>query len=181
MADAMFGAPFGKNKFHTHAIFPLAMKRLRKVLIILICVAGSGCSGLMDSDVRQAKAIMRMPEEQRGQAFDKMPPNKQLDVYLAGATRVDPPIRLQGYLAAHWKEILPVVKERLASESDGRLAQLTPALVAISDSYCSLADRVDVLSAVTQAIPRMAEYYQVAAEEDLRNISHPVKRLPPCL
>jgi hypothetical protein len=134
---------------------------------------------MMDADVRQAQAIVKLPEWQRQGALAKMPAIKQMDVYLAGAT-ADPPMVLQGYVAANWKVVLPVVKERLATESDGRLAQLTPLFVTISDSYCSLADRVDVLTAVSQAIPRMAEYYQVAAEEDLKKISASAKRLPPC-
>lgn len=158
------------------------MNHLSKTAIFFgcSCLAMSACSGLMESDVRQAKAIMRMPENERQQAFDKMPLNKQLDLYLAGATKIEPPTMLEGYLAAHWKSVLPVVKERVASESGGRLAQLTPVPVIISDSYCSLADSVDVLSSVSAAIPRMAEYNQVAAEPDLRNISQPAKRLPTC-
>lgn len=180
MVDGIIAELFGKNRIQRQLACSLSMNRLPMLATIFACLAITACSGLMDSDVRQAKAIMKLPEEQRPQAFAKMAPNKQLDVYLAGATKIEPPTMLQGYLAANWKSILPVVKERLASESDGRLAQLTPVLVAISDSYCSLANRVDVLSAVSQAIPRMAEYYQVAAEEDLKNISQPAKRLPPC-
>lgn len=183
MLNGVSGELFGMNRVQRHLALRLATNRLSKPVITFAytCLAMSACSGLMDSNVRQAKAIMRMPEDQRQQAIDKMPPNEQLDVYLAGATKIEPPIMLQSYLAANWKTVLPVVKERLASESGGRLAQLTPVLVTISDSYCSLADRVDVLSAVSQAITRMAEYYRVAAEEDLRNISQPAKRLPPCM
>jgi hypothetical protein len=177
------GELFRMNRVQRHLALRLAMNGLSEIAILFACacLAMSACSGRMDSDVRQAKAIMRMPENQRQQAFDKITPSKQLDVYLAGATKVEPPIMLQGYLAANWRAVLPVVKERLASETDARLAQLTPVLVIISDSYCSLADRVDVLSAVSAAIPRMAEYNQVAAEQDLRNISQPAKRLTPCM
>ena len=157
----------------------LDTRRLFEPAIVFAWLAVSGCSWIVDSDVKQAQAIVKLPEWQRQDALAKMPPNKQMDVYLAGAT-ADPPMVLQGYVAANWKTVLPAVKERLATESGGRLAQLTPLLVTISDSYCSLADRVDVLTAVSQAIPRMAEYYQVAAEEDLRKISTRAKRLPPC-
>jgi hypothetical protein len=80
----------------------------------------------------------------------------------------------------NWKADLPIVKQRLASDSDGRLAQLMPVLVAISSNYCSLAERKDVLSLVSQAIPRMGDLYRASAEEDLKRIVHPTKQLPPC-
>jgi len=134
----------------------------------------------MGSDGKQARAIFRMSEEQRKQSFAELSPNKQVDVYIAGATRFEPPIPFQGYLAANWKSVLPVVKERLASESDGRLATLMPILVVISQNYCSLADREDVLSEVSKAIPRMGDHFRASTEEDLREITHPIKKLPPC-
>ena len=123
---------------------------------------------------------MRMSAEERQTAFANMPPSKQLDVYMAGATKFGPPIMFQYYVAANWKADLPIVKERLASESDGRLAQLMPILVAVSNNYCSLAERKDVLSLVSQAIPRVGEPYRASVEEDLRKIAHPTKQLTPC-
>ncbi len=123
---------------------------------------------------------MRMSALERKQAFASMSPIKQMDVYMAAATKLEPPIPYQGYLGANWKSVLPLVKERLASESDGRLAVLMPILVIISDNYCSLAERKDVLSLVSQAIPRMGDLYRASAEEDLKRIVHPTKQLPPC-
>jgi hypothetical protein len=109
-----------------------------------------------------------------------MSPKKQLDVYMAAAMKLEPPIPYQGYLAANWRTVLPVVKERLASESDGRLAALMPILVIISGNFCSLAERNDVLSLISQAIPRVGELYRASVEEDLRKIAHPTKQLTPC-
>jgi hypothetical protein len=134
----------------------------------------------LDSDAKQALEIMRMPEDQRQQAFAKLSPNKQVDVYLAGRMRVEPPLLSQFYLASNWRSVLPVVKDRLTTESDGRLASLMPVLVAISNNYCSFAERKDVTSLVSQAIPRMGRLYQESAEEDLKKISRPNKELPPC-
>lgn len=55
-----------------------------------------------------------------------------------------------------------------------------PILVAISNDYCSLAERKDVLALVSQAIPRMGPLYQRSAEEDLKRITRPTQRLSSC-
>jgi hypothetical protein len=154
----------------------------RIFILALLCTFSVivACRGFPDSDTRQAKALMRMSGQERQRAFANLQPNKQLDVYMAGATKFGPPIMFEYYVAANWKAVLPSVKERLVSESDRRLAALMPILVVISDNFCSLAERDDVLSLVSQATPRVGELYRASVEEDLRKIAHPTKQLPPC-
>src|SRR5260370_5872714 len=127
-----------------------------------------------------AGAILGMRKEQGQRASGKFPRKKQVEVYRGEGQNLEPPIPFQGYLAPNWKSVLPIVNQRLALESDGRLAALMPILVVISEHYCSLTERDDVLAEVSNAIPRMGEFYRTTAEEDLRKIAHPAKELPAC-
>lgn len=121
-----------------------------------------------------------MPEDRRQREVDRLSPDKQVDVYLAGITEIEPPLMMDEYLAANWKSVLPVIRDRMALGSDDRLPRLMPTLVTISNKYCSLADRKDVLDAVSAALPRMGGLYQASAEEDLNKIAHPTKQLAHC-
>jgi hypothetical protein len=76
--------------------------------------------GSFADDAKQARAILRLPSEQRRQALTQLTPDKQLDVYLYAATRVEPPLILANELAGNRQSILPRVKDRLASEVDER-------------------------------------------------------------
>jgi hypothetical protein len=127
---------------------------------------------------------MEMSPQQRREAFAGMPPNKQLDVYLYGSLRFEPGLMFSDEVASNWKSVLPVVKERLASESTHNedRTQLLWLLATISQNYCSLADRKDVLTAASQAIAGMDNAHRQYAEEPLNRISHPTnnKQLPSC-
>lgn len=92
------------------------MKRLHILVLLVVCFVMSSCPGRLGSDTTQALAIMRMPENERQREFNKLTPRRQVDVYLAGVTKVEPPLMLQAYLASNWKAVLPIVKERLVSD-----------------------------------------------------------------
>ena len=155
------------------------MTRQTEIALVGLCLALAGCLPPLDSDGQQALAIARMPAEEAQRAINKLSPDKQVDVYLAGGTQVEPPLMLQGYLAPNWRAVLPVVKARLASASSARVFELSNLLLIISQNFCSLAERDDVLSAVSAAGPR-AGPYRTSVEEDLKKILQPAKKLPTC-
>jgi hypothetical protein len=122
-----------------------------------------------------------MSAQQRREAFAGLPPNKQLDVYLYAATKVEPGLIFSDDVASNWKSVLPVLKDRLVSEpSEANRLQLMWLLAAISDNYCSLVERKDVLTVAAQTVAGMGEPRKGSAAEPLRKITHPAKQLPPC-
>ncbi len=144
------------------------------VLLALI----SGCS---NPDKEAAWAIIRTPSEQRGQALSRLTPEKQVDIFVYADTKIEPPLILAGEVASNWKSTLPIVKQRLASETDSRiLAGMMMILSATSSQYCSLSDREDVLSAASQAVNKIGAPYRDLAEKQLKEITHPQNRLSPC-
>jgi hypothetical protein len=144
------------------------------VLLTLI----SGCS---NPDKEAAWEIIRTPSEQRGQALSRLTPEKQVDIFVYADTKIEPPLILAGEVASNWKSTLPVVKQRLASETDSRiLAGMMMILSATSSQYCSLSDREDVLSAASQAVNKIGAPYRDLAEKQLKEITHPQNRLSPC-
>lgn len=144
------------------------------VLLALI----SGCS---DPDRETAWKIIKMSPEQRIQALSRLAPEKQVDIFVYAYTRIEPPTILAGEVASNWKSTLPVVKQRLTSETDDRiLAGMMMILSATSAQYCSLSDREDVLSAASQAANKIGAPYRDLAEKQLEKITHPQNRLSPC-
>jgi hypothetical protein len=144
------------------------------VLLALIL----GCS---NPDKEAAWAIIRTPSEQRGQALSRLTPEKQVDIFVYADTKIEPPLILAGEVASNWKSTLPIVKQRLASETDSRiLAGMMMILSATSSQYCSLSDREDVLSAASQAVNKIGAPYRDLAEKQLKEITQPQNRLSPC-
>lgn len=157
------------------------MKRLQIFFLFCTCLLFFGCSGCTNPDAEQARAIIRMSPQQRREAFAGLPPSKQLDVYLYAATKVEPGLIFSDDVAANWRSVLPVLKERLASESNEKSRlQLIWLLAAISDNYCSLAERKDVLGVASQATAAMGELRKTSADEALRKIANPPKQLSEC-
>ncbi len=157
------------------------MKGVTALAIVFVSLTFASCDGGPDADVKQARAIVQLPREQRRQALAALPPDKQLDVYLYAATRIEPPVILANELAMNGPSILPHVRDRLASErNDRRFTQLMLILVAISASDCSLEKRTDILGVIEQAIPRMSKADGELANHLLEGITHPLKQLPPC-
>jgi hypothetical protein len=156
---------------------------MKCLLVLPLCAAAAlpGCGGCTDPNAKHARAIIEMSPQQRRQALAELPPDKQLDVYLYAATRVEPPLILANELVANGPSILPQLKGRLASERDERrFTQLMLILVAISAGDCSLEKRRDVLGIVEQAIPKMKEDNKQLAEHLLAAVAHPPRQLPPC-
>jgi hypothetical protein len=141
-----------------------------------------GCLGCWNPNpnAKRAREIIRMPSEQRRQVLASLPPGMQVDIYIYASTNFEPPFLLYE-VAPNWKLILPVVKERLSTGTDDLTNfQLLWLLVAISESYCSLTERQDVLNAASQAVARMGPY-KAAAQEPLRRLNHtPANHLPTC-
>jgi hypothetical protein len=157
------------------------MKRVALLALVWLSFALAGCGHSTDPNVEQAKAIIRLPVNQRPKALAELPLNKQLDVYLYAATRVEPPLVLAKEVASNGPSILPTVRDRLAAEADDRrFTQLMLILVAVSASQCSLEKRADILDVVQRAIPRMKEENRETANHLLEAIKHPEKQLPPC-
>jgi|SRR5579883_121413 len=155
----------------------------RALLLVLVCLsfALSGCGDSSDPDVERAKAIVRLSADQRQKALVELPLDKQLDVYLYAATKVEPPLVLAKEVASNGPSILLTVKNRLAAEADDRrFTQLMLILVAVSASHCSLEKRSDILDIVQRTIPRMKEENKETASHLLEAIKHPDKQLPPC-
>jgi len=138
----------------------------------------SGCS---NPDKEAAWEIIKMPTEQRGPALSRLAPEKQVDVFLYAYTQIEPPRILAGEVASNWKSTLPVVKNRLVSETNPpMLAGLMMILSAVSANYCALSEREDVLTAASQAVNKLGAPYRDLAEKQLKEIAHPEKQLPPC-
>jgi hypothetical protein len=137
-----------------------------------------GCS---NPDKEAAWEIIRMPPEQRGQALSRLPPEKQMDIFVYADTKIEPPMTLALEVASNWKSMLPVVTQRLASETDARtLPGLMMILFAVSANYCALSERDDVLIAASRAVKKIDAPYRDAAERQLKEITHPQNKLPPC-
>jgi hypothetical protein len=152
------------------------------LFLALSCVLAflSGCER-PDPVASQARAIVQLPPEQRRKALVELPLDKQLGVYLYAATRVEPPLILAKELASNGPSILPILKDRLASEAnDRRFTQLMLILVAVSAGDCSLEKRTDILDTVQRAIPRMNQENQQTANHLLESIVHPERQLAPC-
>jgi hypothetical protein len=157
------------------------MRRIYKLTLMLLALAAacsllSGCG----PDARQARAMRQITPQQRREAFASMPPEKQLDVYLISAG--GEPGHIFSYdLASNWKSVLPVLKQRLSSQrGEAERVQLLWLLAAISENYCSLAERKDVLDAASRAVASMGASSKQYAQEPLRRVIHPTKQLPPC-
>jgi hypothetical protein len=150
-------------------------------LWICFCVPLALASGCSYPDKEAAWEIIKMPPEQRGQALSRLSPEKQINIFVYANTKIEPPLILAGEVASNWKSTLPVVKQRLASETDARtLAGMMMILSVVSANYCSLSNREDVLSAASQAVNKLGEPYRDLAEKQLKEIAHPLNRLPPC-
>ncbi len=165
------------------------MKRTCALILVLLtllaaCSLLSGCLTGCGPDAREARALAKMAPQQRRDAFASMPPGKQVDVYLYAALKFEPGVMFSDEVANNWKSILPIVKERLASKStgDGRRTQLLWLLATISQNYCSLENRKDVLAVAAEAVTTMDEANKQYAVEPLRRITHPSinKQLQPC-
>lgn len=161
------------------------MMRASSIMLILtllgVCLSLLGCLTGCGPEARQVKEIMEMTPQQRQEAFAKMTPERQLEIYSYGQ-KYEPPLNFHFYIAGNWRSLLPVVKKRLTSESDEKkLADIVALLSAISITQCSLADRKDVLDLASQAVARLRkDPYREWAAENLYRVIHPAKQLPPC-
>lgn len=157
------------------------MKRILILTLLGACSFLSGCLTGCGPEGRQVKAIMDMTSQRRQEAFAKMTPEKQLEIYFYGQ-KYEPPLNFHFYIAGNWRSLLPIVKEHLASESDEKkLADLIALLSAISTTQCSLLDRKDVLDLASKVVAKLREDpYKGWATESLNMITHPIKQLPPC-
>lgn len=157
------------------------MKSAAFLALVWLSFALAGCGGSTDFDAEKARTIVQLPADRRPKALAELPLNKQLDVYLYAATKIEPPLVLAKEVASNGPPILPFVRDRLASEADDRrFTQLMLILVAVSASQCSLEKRADILDVVHRAIPRMKEENKETANHLLEAIEHPAKQLPPC-
>ena len=144
------------------------------------CSLLSGCLTGCGPDAKQARAMRQITPQQRREAVASMPPEKQLDVYLIAAGG-EPGHNFSYDLASNWKSVLPALKQRLASQpGEAERVQLLWLLAAISENYCSLAERKDVLDAASRVVASMGASNKQYAEEPLRRVIHPTKQLPPC-
>jgi hypothetical protein len=137
------------------------------------CLTGCGPKG------QQIKAIMSMTSRERQETFAKMPPEKQLELYFYGQ-HYEPPLNLHHYLAPTWKSLLPLVKQRLTSESDEKkVADMLALLEMVSVTQCSLVNRKDVLEIASGAAAKLRiDVYKGSARQSLNNLTHPAKQLP---
>lgn len=125
--------------------------------------------------------IIKLPAEQRLAAMSDLPAEKQVDVFLYAQSRVEPPISLAGEVAHNWRSTLPVIRDRLATESrEDHLAGLMLALSAISSTFCSVSDRSDVIIAASAAVEKIGPPHRELAEEQLKRVKYPSAVLPPC-
>src|SRR6266850_3665832 len=124
---------------------------------------------------------MRMSTQERLTALAKLTPDKQLEMYFYGQ-RYEPPANFQFYIAPNWRSLLPVVKQRFASESsEKKLANMVALLTAISITQCSLVERRDLLELASRVVAKMQDHpYKEWAAGDLNTVTHPTKQLPPC-
>jgi hypothetical protein len=151
--------------------------RLSVPLWTILLISG-GCK---NPDKELATEILNLPREQRGVALSRLSGEKQVDVYLYGYRRMEPPVILAGELADNWRTTLQPITDRLAREDNETSAvSLIMILSAISSQYCSLANRDDVLAAATQALSKIKPPYSELAERQLRLMKTPEKQLPPC-
>lgn len=131
----------------TQKIGLASLRTSSHIVLLLACCTLWGC---LNSDQRQALAIMRLRDQAESRLqFSKLSPEKQIDVYLATVSFEPPPLAFQDYVAANWKVLLPVVRRRLATESGLRLLSFVSVLRVISEHYCSLSNRGDLLSGAT--------------------------------
>jgi hypothetical protein len=157
------------------------MKMLRILDFLLRCIFLYSIGGCANPDRDLTREVIRLPVEERGQALSKFPAEKQLDLYMYAYTRMEPPVILAGEVASNWQTTLPVIKARLSTERyDHSLAGLMMILSAISSQYCSLAKRDDVLAVASQAVNKIEPPYRDLANEQLNQLMHPGKQLPPC-
>jgi hypothetical protein len=159
----------------------LCNSKIRLVAAAICICSLFSCQGCLDSNAKEARTIRRMSPQQRQQVLASLAPAQQVDIYISGATKFEPPILLPE-VAANWRAVLPIVKERLLAEN-GQAArfQLLWLLVTINENYCSLVERQDILSAASQSVVAMKSYKHVAQEplERLTTYSNPTN-LPPC-
>jgi hypothetical protein len=157
---------------------------LSLLTLVLMCLFLTGCLTGCGPDARTARAVMQMNPQQRREAFAAMPPNKQLDVFLYAALKFEPGKIFLDDVAVNWRSVLPFVKDRLASSatSDAERIQLLWLLAAITDRYCSLGERQDVLTAASQSVAKMDDRHKAYAREPLTMILHSnrSKGLSPC-
>jgi hypothetical protein len=154
--------------------------RLTSLSICLVVLVAS-ISWCSNPDKEAAWEIIKTPQEQRGQALSKLSPEKQVDVFVYADTKIEPPVILAGEVASNWKSTLPVIKQRLVSETDGgTLAGMMMILSAVSAQYCSLSGREDVLSVASQAVDKIDAPYRDLAKKQLREITHPQNQLSRC-
>lgn len=159
------------------------MRYLPVVILVVLgpCSFLSGCRFTwVHPEVKQFEAIRRMNPQQRRDTFANMPPERQLDIYLAAAGE-EPGYDFSLDVSRNWKSLLPTLRERLAKQKgETEQIHLLWLLASISENYCSLSERRDVLEVVSQVIAKMGESGKNYAEEPLRRITHPKNRLMPC-
>ncbi len=155
------------------------MLALRSALVLFIGLL-TGCRGCMSPELAEVRRIKGMPVENRLHYFSSLPPERQIELYVFAATKIEPPV-LFLEVAPNWKRVLPVIKKRLGSEENELSRyQLLWLLAAISENYCALADRKDVLEAAELSIAVMHAYRDLAREPLERIIQSRLKQHPPC-
>lgn len=152
--------------------------------LLVVCLCLTGCLTECGPDAREVRALTRMNPSQRRAVFASMSPNRQLDIFLYAALKMEPGRAFLDDVAVNWRTVLPIIKARLVSNStrDAERTELLWLLATIADRYCSLAQRGDILTVASQAVAKMDPARKPYAEEPLRLITHPnlTKALPPC-
>lgn len=157
------------------------MNSTRVLILSAVSVLSAMVGGCSSPDERLARSVIRMTPEKRRATFSHLSPETEIYVYTYGYTRNEPPVILASEIAPNWKSVLPVLSVRLQSEhSEAALAGLLMILPVISEHYCSLSERNDVLSAAYGATARLGPPYRELAERQIEEISHPGTGLPPC-
>jgi hypothetical protein len=158
-------------------VIPFKMVAVCACLLLVACPR----TARRDPIAERAEAIVHMPSEERRQAVSGLRPDEQLDVYMYAYTKMEPPKVLASEVASSWKTVLPILESRTTSETSSRkLAGLIMIFAAISYNECSLAGQQDVLATTSEAVTKISPPFRKVAEEQLREIAHPTKQLPPC-
>jgi len=146
--------------------------------VSLLSAVSAGCSS---PDEKLARSVIRMTPEERRATLSHLRPETEIYVYTYAYTRNEPPLILASEIAPDWKSVLPVLSVRLKSErNEAILAGLIMVLPVISEHYCSLSGRDDILSAASQAATKLEPPYRELADKQIEEIRRPDAKLPPC-
>lgn len=131
---------------------PNRLPRLLLALSVLCCAPG--CEPVPE----EFKAFNGLPPQQQREQMERLPVDKQIDIFLAGQAYAHPPLRLGDYIARRGKEAVPPLVKRLKSEqSAARQVDILHVLEDMNKYYYNLKDEKEAIEEMRKVVAAMKD------------------------